>query len=67
MTAALLATGCSATPGVEGEGDPIEGGELTVAAAQGIPQLNPAIRTFAWDFFVPMRNSAAANSRSTIM
>src|SRR5690606_5044221 len=23
--------------------------EITVAAAQGIPQLNPAIRTFAWE------------------
>lgn len=47
LTAALLTAGCSATP--TGGGDPIEGGELTVAAAQGIPQLNPAIRTFAWE------------------
>lgn len=26
-----------------------QGGTLTVGAAQGIPQLNPAIRTFAWE------------------
>lgn len=45
LSAALLTTGCtSATPG----GDP-DGGSITVAAAQGIPQLNPAIRTFAWE------------------
>lgn len=49
LTAALLTAGCSTTPPSSGGGDPIEGGELTVAAAQGIPQLNPAIRTFAWE------------------
>jgi peptide/nickel transport system substrate-binding protein len=47
LTAALLITGCgsSATP----TGETQKGGTLTVAAAQGIPQLNPAIRTFAWE------------------
>lgn len=49
VTAALLTAGCSATPRSDGDGEPVAGGEITVAAAQGIPQLNPAIRTFAWE------------------
>ncbi|MBO9625682.1 MAG: ABC transporter substrate-binding protein [Microbacterium sp.] len=45
--AALLTAGCSASaPGGDSSSG---GGSLTVAAAQGIPQLNPAIRTFAWE------------------
>lgn len=47
LTAALLTAGCT-TPSTPG-GAPTDGGELTVAAAQGIPQLNPALRTFAWE------------------
>ncbi len=49
----LLGTaGCSAGTGGSsgGSGGSGEaGGSITVAAAQGIPQLNPAIRTFAWE------------------
>lgn len=33
----------------EAGGEIRQGGTLTVGAAQGIPQLNPAIRTFAWE------------------
>ncbi|MFK4791021.1 ABC transporter substrate-binding protein [Microbacterium sp. ZW T5_56] len=53
LVAALLTTaGCSAgaSDNGAGQGDgSATGGTLTVAAAQGIPQLNPAIRTFAWE------------------
>lgn len=48
LTATLLTAGCSSAP-AEGGGEPIDGGAITVAASQGIPQLNPAIRTFAWE------------------
>lgn len=46
LTAALVTAGCSSP--APGSGD-AGGGSITVAAAQGIPQLNPAIRTFAWE------------------
>jgi peptide/nickel transport system substrate-binding protein len=53
LVAALLTTaGCAAgTSGNDAgsDGGSATGGTLTVAAAQGIPQLNPAIRTFAWE------------------
>lgn len=40
----------SATSGSAAEAAPVTGsGNITVGAAQGIPQLNPAIRTFAWE------------------
>ncbi|MFJ4165514.1 ABC transporter substrate-binding protein [Microbacterium sp. NPDC089698] len=47
VAAALIISGCgsAAKPG----GSAQQSGTLTVAAAQGIPQLNPAIRTFAWE------------------
>lgn len=48
LTAVLITAGCSSTPS-KSDGQAQEGGTLTVAAAQGIPQLNPAIRTFAWE------------------
>lgn len=44
----LLVAGCSNGPSA-GSGKTQAGGSITVAAAQGIPQLNPAIRTFAWE------------------
>lgn len=46
-TTLLLVAGCAGggTPGDAAK----SGGSITVAAAQGIPQLNPAIRTFAWE------------------
>lgn len=44
LTAVLITAGCSSTPS-SSDGQAQEGGTLTVAAAQGIPQLNPAIRT----------------------
>lgn len=47
LTAALITAGCSTSSTPDGQAQ--EGGTLTVAAAQGIPQLNPAIRTFAWE------------------
>lgn len=46
-TTLLLVAGC--TGGGEPNNAAKSGGEITVAAAQGIPQLNPAIRTFAWE------------------
>ena len=46
LTAALVTAGYSSP--APGSGD-AGGGSITVAAAQGIPQLNPAIRTFAWE------------------
>jgi peptide/nickel transport system substrate-binding protein len=49
----MLLAGCSDSGSGEGDGDgdgdSQAGGTLTVGAAQGIPQLNPAIRTFAWE------------------
>ncbi|WP_460783588.1 ABC transporter substrate-binding protein [Microbacterium tumbae] len=48
LTSVLLVAGCSASPATSGD-EAQEGGTLTVAAAQGVPQLNPAIRTFAWE------------------
>ncbi len=42
----LFVAGCAG--GGQGDGAK-SGGSITVAAAQGIPQLNPAIRTFAWE------------------
>ena len=47
LTAALITAGCSTSSTPDGQAQ--DGGTLTVAAAQGIPQLNPAIRTFAWE------------------
>lgn len=47
------AGGSDATSGDGGGAEtsaPVQrGGALTVGAAQGIPQLNPAVRTFAWE------------------
>jgi peptide/nickel transport system substrate-binding protein len=56
IASVLSVAGCAAaespteTDGAGG-GDPATqaGGSLTVAAAQGLQQLNPAIRTFAWE------------------
>lgn len=46
----LLVAGCTGGTEPQGNGDtPSAGGSITVAAADGIPQLNPAIRTFAWE------------------
>ena len=45
--AVLGVTACAGT-GTDG-GSPASSSSITVAAAQGIPQLNPAIRTFAWE------------------
>ncbi|QYH36368.1 ABC transporter substrate-binding protein [Salinibacterium sp. M195] len=42
----VLTAGCAAG---DPAGEASTGGSITVAAAQGIPQLNPAIRTFAWE------------------
>lgn len=42
-------TGSTSDGGDVQDGDVQQGGTLTVGAAQGIPQLNPAIRTFAWE------------------
>ncbi len=39
----------STSPASGRKAAPVRGGTLTVAAAQGIPQLNPAIHTFAWE------------------
>lgn len=43
----MLVAGCSS--GTTTEEGASSGGSITVAAANGIPQLNPAIRTFAWE------------------
>jgi peptide/nickel transport system substrate-binding protein len=54
----LAASGCSgggpssssSSSGSSGSAPPAgQGGTLTVGAAQGVPQLNPALRTFAWE------------------
>src|SRR5690554_3348540 len=46
----LLVAGCTGGTEPNNNGDaPVTGGSITVAAADGIPQLNPAIRTFAWE------------------
>lgn len=49
----LLAAACdgssSNAAGAQAQGATQAGGKITVGAAQGIPQLNPAIRTFAWE------------------
>ncbi|MGH3383410.1 MAG: ABC transporter substrate-binding protein [Nocardioidaceae bacterium] len=67
----LLLAGCSGS-GDDGssssgaEGDVQDGGTLTVGAAQGIPQLNPAIRTFAWEesLFPLLWNGLSATDES---
>lgn len=46
--AVLGVTACSAAEPDGGSTDSA-GSSITVAASQGIPQLNPAIRTFAWE------------------
>lgn len=48
----LVLAGCGGSGGSGSStsgGEIQQGGTLTVGAAQGIPQLNPAIRTFAWE------------------
>ncbi|MFD2775300.1 ABC transporter substrate-binding protein, partial [Leucobacter albus] len=49
--AVIALSSCAGTGGgTLGEGSGGAGqSSITVAAAQGIPQLNPAIRTFAWE------------------
>lgn len=52
VAAGLVLAGCGASGNSGGgasEQDIQPGGTLKVGAAQGIPQLNPAIRTFAWE------------------
>jgi peptide/nickel transport system substrate-binding protein len=54
LAAAMVVTACSSGSDNDPEtggttADVQTGGTITVGAAQGIPQLNPAIRTFAWE------------------
>lgn len=53
LAAVLLVAACTSGSSKSGEssgpGQAQQGGKITVGAAQGIPQLNPAIRTFAWE------------------
>ncbi|MFT4280314.1 ABC transporter substrate-binding protein [Microbacterium sp.] len=49
LVSALVLSGCSSSPGTPGASTPASDGTLVVGAASGIPQLNPAIRTFAFE------------------
>lgn len=49
-TAAAVAASCtSSDPSDRSSPTAAKGGKITVGSAQGIPQLNPAVRTFAWE------------------